>query len=98
MKDSQFIDEKIIVRMQTDIALLKQSYEKIVEPTLRDINTKLDNLSYVTHGEFEEHRADIDQRFKEVRKRTWVQNTLSAIAGAVLTLLATYFIKDLLNK
>lgn len=98
MKDSGLIDEKIIVKMQTDIALLKQSYEKIVEPTLRDINTKLDNLSYVTQVEFEEHKVDVDRRFRDSLKRTWLQNTLSAIAGAVLTLLATYFIKDLLNK
>lgn len=87
-----------LAKLQTDVALLKQFNEKVVEPTLRDINTKLDNLSYVTQAEFEEHKSDIDQRFKEAKKRTWLQNTLSAIAGAVLTLLATYFIKDLLNK
>lgn len=87
-----------LAKLQTDVALLKQFNEKVVEPTLRDINAKLDNLSYVTQAEFEEHKIEINQRFKETRKRTWVQNTVSAIFGAILTIIVTYIIRDVFNR
>ena len=90
--------EPDLVQLQTDVALLKQFNEKFVEPSLKRIDAKLDSLSYVTVDDFEEHKSDVNRRFKELAKKTWLQNTLSAIAGAVLTLLATYFVKDLLNK
>lgn len=90
--------EPDLAQLQTDVALLKQFNEKFVEPSLKRIDAKLDSLSYVTVDDFEEHKSDMNRRFKELSKKTWLQNTLSAIAGAVLTLLATYFVKDLLNK
>lgn len=51
---------------------------------------------YVTRQEFEEFRTETDKRFNETKRRTWLQNTLSA--GAVLTLVATYAISEILNK
>lgn len=94
-----------LAKLQTDIALLKQFNADVVRPSLEDlkdtqrqIQEALEKLDYISRSEFHEHKVEIDRRFKEARKRTWLQNTLSAIAGAVLTLLATYFIKDLLNK
>ena len=44
---------------------------------------------FVTKDEFEDFKEITDERFKEVKRRTWVQNTLSAVAGVVLTLLVT---------
>ena len=94
-----------LAKLQTDIALLKQFNADVVRPSLEDlketqkqIQEALEKLDYVSRNEFSEYKLEVEQRFKESRKRTWLQNTLSAIAGAVLTMLATYFIKDLLNK
>lgn len=90
--------EPDLAQLQIDVALLKQSYDKVVEPTLKRIDAKLDSLAYVTIEDFEEYKVNVNQRLKEMSKKTWLQNTLSAIAGAVLTLLATYFVKDLIGK
>jgi len=87
-----------LAKLQTDVALLKQFNEKVVEPTLKDINQKLDNLQFVPIHEFEEHKTEINKRFSEIKRRSWIQNTLSAVFGAILTLLATYFVRDLMNK
>lgn len=44
------------------------------------------------YREIEELKGDV----MSLRKKTWVQNTLSAILGAVLTLLLTYTISNVL--
>lgn len=92
-------------KLQTDVALLKQFNEKVAEPTFKDIqNTQkdiknaLENLSYVPVSDFEDYKSEINERFKEMKRRTWVQNTMSATIGVILTLLITYVINDLLNR
>lgn len=40
----------------------------------------------VIHAEFEDVKEDI----KSLKKKTWIQNTLSAVFGAVLALLTAY--------
>lgn len=54
--------------------------------------------TYISHDVFELRMKEIDLRIREIdsnmRRITgsrWVQNTLSAILGAVLSLLVTYF-------
>ena len=42
-------------------------------------------------------RKEIKDEINFLRKRNWVQNTLSAILGAVLAVFITYFINDILN-
>lgn len=44
---------------------------------------------FVTKEEFDEFKNVVNSKFTETKRRTWVQNTLSAIAGVVLTLLVT---------
>lgn len=53
-------------------------------------NDKLDTLlpTFVTQPDFEKALSDM-------RRRTWVQNTLSAILGVVLTLLLTFFFANI---
>lgn len=58
MKPSSKPNPETYSQMQMDIALLKQSYEKIVEPTLKDIVFKLDHLDVIHRNEFEEHKHD----------------------------------------
>lgn len=90
-KSSDAID---LSALQTDVALLKQFNEKVAEPSLKKIQVALEGLDYVHRAEFEEYKEGVNIRFNESKRRTWVQNTLSAIAGAVLTILATYAISD----
>ena len=87
-----------LAKLQTDVALLKQFNEKVTEPTLKEIAQKLDSLNFVSLAEFEEHKIDIDKRFIEMKKRNWVQNTVSAMFGAFLTLLLSYFVRDIFNR
>ena len=77
-------------QMGRDIALLKQSQEKIVEPTLASINRKLDTLSFYTKDE-------IDSKLKSIQKRRWHENTISALAGSVLTSVVAYIVLKVLG-
>ena len=76
-------------QMATDIALLKQSQSKIVEPALVRINRKLDTLNFYTKKEVDDKiadaRNDIEEQLVSVQKRRWYENTLSALMGAILT-------------
>lgn len=91
-------DQPDLAQLQTDVALLKQFNEKFVEPALKRIDAKLDGLPFVPLEVFDDYKEEVNDKFKALNKRTWLQNTLSAIAGAVLTLLITYFIGDLIGK
>lgn len=62
------------------------------------LNKNVDELSklvkqlqsgFVTKEEFDDFKDVVNSKFTETKRRTWVQNTLSAIAGVVLTLLVT---------
>ena len=76
-------------QMATDIALLKQSQSKIVEPALMRINRKLDTLNFYTKKEVDDKiadaRNDIEEQLVYVQKRRWYENALSALMGAILT-------------
>lgn len=77
------------------------------------LELKLDGIAsgFATHKDIEvakeqaklEHDAiyakikEVEDDIKFLRKRNWVQNTLSAILGAILAVFITYFINDILN-
>lgn len=63
------------------------------------ITRKLDSLTnnFVTKEHFAEIEDKIFDEIREIKGRRWVQNTLSAILGVVLTLLVTYVINDLIR-
>ena len=77
------------------------------------LETKLDGIAsgFATHKDIEvakgqaklEHEAiyakinEVEDEVNFLRKRNWVQNTLSAILGAILAVFVTYFINDILN-
>lgn len=77
-------------QMATDVALLKQSQEKIVEPALEAINRKLDGLSFYT-------KKEIDDKLRTLQKRRWYENTISALAGSILTTLVLYLLTKILK-
>ena len=76
--------------MATDVAILKHSNEKIIEPTLRDINEKLDKLSFYTKDE-------IDNKLLEIQKKRWYENTISATFGALLTGVAMFIVNEIIG-
>lgn len=98
-----------LAQLQTDVALLKQFNEKVVEPTLKSINAKLDSMQFVQITTFEEHKDDVEKRFdehrsfveekfRELKKSGFIRNTLAGLFGAVITLLATNLISNIINK
>lgn len=70
--------------MATDVAILKHSNEKIIEPALRDINDKLDKFNFYT-------KAEVDAKIRQVQRKRWYENTLSAAVGVILSLIVVYF-------
>ena len=88
-------------QMATDIALLKQSQSKIVEPALVRINRKLDTLNFYTKKEVDDKivdtRNDIDEKLIAIQKRRWYENTLSATFGALLTGVAMFIVNEIIG-
>ena len=70
--------------MATDVAILKHSNEKIIEPALRDINDKLDKLNFYT-------KAEVDAKIRQLQRKRWYENTLSAAVGVIMSLIVVYF-------
>jgi hypothetical protein len=80
--------------------------ESTLKESTKELLTKLDGISsgFATHKDIEvakeqakaEHDAiyekinDVEKDVLAIKKRNWVQNTLSAILGSVLTLLIGY--------
>ena len=89
-------------QMATDVALLKHSQEKIVEPALVSINRKLDALSFYTKEETDkkliEFEKDIDDKLATVQKRRWYENALSALMGAILASIIITFVNRTLGQ
>lgn len=86
-----------ISQLKTDVALLKQFNTKVVEPTLKDIQSTLRSFSFITEEEFIEYKQDVDKRFKALRQKSWKENTLSAVFGSMLTAIL-FFIMNYLLK
>lgn len=88
--------------MATDVAILKHSQEKIVEPALIDINRKLDALSFYTKEETDKKLLTIERNFSakivSIQKRRWYENTISALLGAILTSVVVAFVNNILSK
>jgi replicative superfamily II helicase len=51
--------------------------------------------SFVTLDKHVEDIAEIKKDLAEIKGKRWIQNTLSAILGAVLTVLVGYFIANI---
>ena len=80
--------------------------EKASREGFKELGEKLEAMShnFATHKDIEvakqqarmEHEAiyaeleDVKEDIKSLKKKTWIQNTLSAIMGAILTLLIAY--------
>lgn len=75
---------RAIAQLTTDVAVLKHSNEKIIEPALITINNKLDKLNFYT-------KEEVDNKLKVIQKKRWYENTLSAAVGVILSAIVIYF-------
>lgn len=71
-------------QLVTSVALLQQSNEDIIKPALKNITQKLDLLNFYT-------KEEVDNKLKNLQKKRWYENTLSASMGVILALAITYF-------
>jgi len=87
--------------------------EKTSRDGFQKLTDKLEQMAsvFATHKDIEvakeqaemEHKAiyeeieDVKKDVQKLQKRTWIQNTLSAILGGVLTLLVTYAVSTILQ-
>ena len=71
-------------QLVTSVALLQQSNEDIIKPALKNITQKLDLLNFYT-------KEEVDNKLKNLQKKRWYENTLSASVGVILALIVTYF-------
>lgn len=85
-----------------------------VEIAIKELTKKMDGLAmgFATHRDIDgakaqaklehdaiyEKIADVEQDVLTLKRRNWVQNTLSAVLGVILTLLVTYVITDVLRR
>lgn len=84
-----------------------------VENAVKELTKKIDGVisGFATHKDIEiakeqarlehdtiyEKIADVEQDVLALKKRNWIQNTLSAILGSILTILLTYVLLDILK-
>ena len=89
-------------QLVVDVAVLKTSQVKIVEPALADISRKLDALSFYTKEEtdkkFIEFERDLEERLTALGKRRWYENALSALMGAILASIIITFVNRMLGQ
>jgi len=84
-----------------------------VENAVKELTKKIDGVisGFATHKDIEvakqqaklEHDAiyekigDVETDVNSLKSRNWVNNTLSAILGSVLTFLLLYFLQDIVK-
>lgn len=74
---------KTVKEVGIHIGYMKEDMNEI-KSLLKDMKD-----GFVPRHEFTTFRDETVAKFQEMKRRTWVQNTLSAVAGVVLTLLTT---------
>ena len=79
-----------VSHLKTDVAVLQQFNEKVVEPKLDIISRKLDGLSFYT-------KSEIDVKLSLIQKKRWQENTVSAVFGSLLTAVVLYIIESVLR-
>lgn len=75
------------MRLET---LMEQALSELKE--LRS-EVKQMNDSFVSQNQHDSDLAEIRAELKSLRKRNWVQNTLSAILGVVLAVLIQHYLR-----
>ena len=105
MKDTPETIAYRLTKVEEAVKELGDKLERVVGgfATHKDIEPLL-KLPYVAkeqarleHDAIYEKIRDVERDVLQLKKRNWVQNTLSAVLGAVITLLVAYFINDIVR-
>ncbi len=80
------------------ITVLETKLDTVIEQQ-KTITYKLDKLTntFATIAHLEEVENKLYAEIEEIKGKRWVQNTLAAILGSVLTILIAYFINDIVR-
>lgn len=90
-----------------DQAVLSYRVEQLERATTEGfalVNQKLDRISkrFATKDELLDHVRDVESdmssmtmRMDKLESRRWIQNTLSAILGSIMTFLLMYFLNNI---
>lgn len=87
------------MRKPTDaerLAVVETKLDIVLEQ-LKTTNEKLDILlpTFATHDDLHKQVKHLHQQLERIEKKRWVQNTLSAILGSVLTGLIGYVLMNI---
>lgn len=104
---AQQSDETKIAVIATELTYVKEALAEVLKKLDQMSNNYLTKTeasrlaqaekdqATLEHNRLELKIDDVASDVLQLKKRTWVQNTLSAVLGAVLTLLVAYFLTDI---
>lgn len=78
------------------LAVVETKIDIVITEQMK-ISNKLDELlpTVATTDQVSALRSEFDLKIKEIHSKRWIQNTLSAILGSILTFLLANFISNL---
>lgn len=78
-----------MVKLETDVSYIKH--------TVEEVSKKLDFVlpTFVTKDELAESIKPLKKEISALKRRNWIQNTLSAVLGVTLTVLVQMALKGL---
>lgn len=68
--------------LKTNVALLQQFNQKVVDPALKEIKDTLKGFSFVTTKEFELYKEEVDER---LGKKSLKENIIAGAFSSVIT-------------
>lgn len=100
-------DETKIAVIATELTYVKEALAEVLKKLDQMSNNYLTkneatrlaqaekDQATLEHNRLEAKIDDVALDVAQLKKKSWVQNTLSAVLGAVLTLLIAYFLTDI---
>lgn len=98
MKDTPETIAYRLTKVEEAVKELGDKLERVVGgfATYKDIEVAKEQAR-LEHDAIYEKIRDVERDVLQLKKRNLVQNTLSAVLGAVITLLMAYFINDIVR-
>ena len=89
-------DGERLVKVETQLTQVLQGITEIKSDN-KEFRDRLDLLlpTFATHEDLTQSKAELLKEINEIKASRWVQNTLSAILGSVLTLLIGYALANI---
>lgn len=88
-----------VARMEAQMSNLEEKVDKL-DVKMDAVITKLDTAAAMSNEllVIKSNMLGFETRIKHMQSRTWVQNTLSAILGVILTSLTIFFLTNVGNS